>query len=283
MATETIEFVLDNITARAILSEVAAGGWFDTEIPENEEDLINLAESYVEEAKQWIEGGNPEEEHVNAIINLAKGVPTSPPVLSQSAELNQIEETAPGEIDSVIKESITQEYEDRITKEALVRETYPRRSSGGYSESDFRVPDELPVPKPNPETTYDMPTDLTEVGDKSLRRLYSAFNAYSGRARWMLAISTSNLANANHLLDAEYRKMYSFYARDLAIKGERATKDTLESFAKESEEYKEWEEKVLKHEKEVIHWRALSDIYGKNVEVLSREWSMRTEQYERER
>lgn len=267
---------MDVQTARAILSEVAEGGWLDRELPENETDLIDLAQMYVDEARLWVEEGNPTDSNLNAIIALSD----SPSVLSESADNTNEIGTPPGESALSGYDYGTYIGSEDYERDKKVRETYPRRSSGGYSESDLR---EFPIPAAIPETELDMPSDLTEVGDKAVRRLYSAFNSYHGRARWMLATASSNLANATHLRDNAYRTEYIAEKRGASIREEKLTINDLETLAKSSEMYKEWDTRVNEHEQEVIHWRALMEIYGKNVEVLSREWTMRTEQYERER
>src|SRR5574343_578036 len=109
---------MDINTARAILSEVASGGWLDRDLPEDESELVELAEYFVDEAKLALDDGM-DNEHIRAIINL--GSNPTPPVLSEVAGHDD-DGTPPGE----------------ITKEEKVRETYPRRSSGGFSESDLR-------------------------------------------------------------------------------------------------------------------------------------------------
>jgi len=247
---------MDAETARAILSEVASGGWLNKELPEDEKDLIDLAQYYVEEAKIAVKEGM-DSEHIFAIINLAQA---SPPVLSAPVEPDSLE-GPPGEI---TKEEL--DWEHAEVKEPV--------------DSKF---EDLPVPQPIPETALDMPVDITDLGDKAVRRLYSAFGSYLGRARWKLATAESSLSNATYLRDAEYRKLYGNISKTLVRNGERATKDLVDSLAKEEDTYKEWDEKVQKHTEQVIHWKALKDIYGGNVERLSREWTMRTEQYERER
>lgn len=231
---------MDAQTARAILSEAAAGNYFKKSMPEDEKDLIDLAQYYYDEAIKWVDNGNPEDENLNAIINL--GTQISPPVLSESADNTNEMGTPPGE-------------------------------------SAF----EMPLPEPIPETQLNMPGDLTDIGDKALRRLYSTFNVYCGRARWMLANAQSNLANATHLRDADYRAKYKEQENFERTTGNKLPQATLDIIAKETKEYKNWDEKVLKHEQEVTNWRALTEIYSKNVEVLSREWTMRQDQYERER
>lgn len=271
---------MDANTARAILSEVAAGGWLDREIPEDETDLKELAVYFVDEAKLALKDGM-DNEHIHAIIALGSEV--SPPVLSETAD-NTNDGVPPGEINSVTKIPITQEDEDRVVKEALVRETYPRRSSGGFSEADLREYEGLPIPQPVEESVpQEMPTDLTELGDKAVRRLYSTFGSYLGRARWRLATANSNLANASHLRDEAYRTQYIKVKREAAINEEKLTIEDLQNLAKDSDEYKEWNKRVVDHTNEATNWKALVDIYGGNVDRLSREWTMRTEQYERER
>jgi len=245
---------MDIQTARAILSEVAAGNWLDKDIPEGESDVIDLAQYYVEEAQLAIKEGM-DNDHLHAIINLSK---LSPPVLSELAESPNIEGSPPGEIT---------QYDT------------------GYQTIDMfdKDYDGLPIPRAIPEDALEMPTDLTEVGDKAVRRLYSAFNSYLGRARWKLALSLSNQANATHLRDESYRVAFLKAFKASKAEGEKLSQAVLEQFAQETEDYKNWSEKVREHTDEVTSWRALVDIYGGNVDRLSREWTMRTEQYERER
>jgi flagellar basal body rod protein FlgC len=268
---------MESKTARAILSEVAAGGWLDREIPEEEKDLIDLADYFVEEARLAL-GDGMDNEHINAIINLAKA---SPPVLSDAAVHNH-DGAPPGEINDWDegKEQVGGAY--FVPKE--VADTYPRRSSGGFSESDLRDYEGLPIPQAV-ESAYaqDMPTDLTELGDKAVRRAYSAFGSYLNRARWRLAIANSNLANANHLKDEAYRTEYIRVKREAITNEEKLTIEDLQNLAKDSDQYKEWSKRVADHSAEATNWKALVEIYGGNVDRLSREWTMRTEQYERER
>lgn len=254
---------MDTNTARAILSEVASGGWLDRDLPEDENELVELAKYFVEEAKLALDDGM-DNEHIHAIINL--GSSPTPPVLSEVAGHND-DGTPPGE-----------------TKQDKVAKTYPRHSSGGFSESDLREVEGLPIP-PAVESAYsqEMPVDLTELGDKAVRRLYSAFGSYLSRARWKLAIASSNLANATHLREEAYRSEYIKVKRDSIASGEKFTIEDLQNIAKETEGYKEWSDKVNEYNAEVTNWKALVEIYGGNVDRLSREWTMRTEQYERER
>lgn len=262
---------MDAQTARAILSEVAAGDWLDKPMPENDEELVDLAQYYVEEAQLAVKEGM-NNEHLSAIINLSK---VSPPVLSEPAESPNIDGGPPGEIDSS-RGSAT--YVDPKTG----GNPYPAPEELDWENAV--VKEGLPLPQPIPESAvFNMPTDLTDLGDKELRRLHSAFNHYLGRARWLLAISSSNLANATHLRDESYRASYIKTLKKSQLEGEKLSQAALEMTAKDTEEYQAWAEKVNSHNKEVTSWKALVEIYGGNVDRLSREWTMRTEQYERER
>lgn len=271
---------MDANTARAILSEVAAGGWLDREIPEDEKDLIELAVYFVDEAKLALED-NMNSEHIHAIIALGSQV--SPPVLSAPV-VQQVEEGPPGEINLSGYDYGTYIGSEDYERDKKIRETYPRRSSGGFSESDLREYEGLPIPKAVEESVpQEMPTDLTELGDKAVRRLYSTFGSYLGRARWRLATANSNLASATHLRDEAYRTQYIKVKREAVTNEEKLTIEDLQNLAKESEEYKEWNSRVKDHNNEATNWKALVDIYGGNVERLSREWTMRQDTYERER
>jgi len=295
MATETTETIrLDKNTALLVLSSAADGGFLDDPIPPTDEEILELASYYIEEAKKAKASGM-DHPAVDAIIRLDS------PALSEAADLTQQEELPPENL--FTSEGTELDSENKILKKW---EVGGYRSSGGFSENELEeaksfeignlppnkkyltetrkeLLEGLPIPKPTEEAVpYDMPTDLTDLGDKELRRLHSAFNAYLGRARWLLAIATSNLANATHVRDEEYRMGYK-EAYGLAERaGTRLTKDSLDNMAKDYGPYKDWNDKVLKHSNEVTQWRALADIYSGNVDRLSREWTMRTEQYERE-
>lgn len=241
--------------ARAILSEVALGGWLDSEIPEEEQEIIDLAKYYVSEAENWVNEGNPADEHINAIINLSK---VSHLALSELADTKEME-APPGE-NPVNEENCK---EERSENDDL---------------TNIRAMEGLPIPQKLSEKTYDMPVDLTELGDKAIRRLHSAFNSYLGRARWLLAVATSNLSNATHLRDESYRVEYlKAYKRSLS-EGEKLSQAILDAVAKDAEDYKAWNERVNDHNKEVTHWKALVDIYSSNVDRLSREWTMRIDE-----
>jgi hypothetical protein len=110
-------------------------------------------------------------------------------------------------------------------------------------------------------------------------RLHAQYNAYAARARWLLAIATNKLAGATYLRDAEYRKVYRREYE--ATKESKPTRDLLEFAAKSSPEYESLDSAVRAFQEDVTTFKALTEIYGDNVDRLSREWTMRQDEDKR--
>lgn len=139
----------------------------------------------------------------------------------------------------------------------------------------------LPVPEDLHGEPSPMPLDFTELGDKQLRKLHGEYNAYLARARWMLAVMSNKLSNAIHLRDAEYRRAYREISDQGRIKEEKFTKDYIDSLAREDDAYIDFDNKAKLHGENVVSYKALVEIYGGNVDRLSREWTMRQDEEKR--
>lgn len=261
--------------ADAVLKECQSGGFLSGPLPMTNHATIELAQSWYEEAKKEAEKG-VKHSTVLAIVNLVEGQ------LQEQGNIaiadNEVEESNPG-LAAVPMES-----------------TYPRRSSGGLSESDEReidnfphelealvVAHHLPVPSEFDGEPSPMPREIDDVGDKQLRRLSGEYNSYLGRAKWLLAVATSDLANAIHLRDRALRKAFKEVHEELVAKDQRPTKDVVTSFAEERDEVVSWNERVKGHQNHVTAYKALVEIYGGNVERLSREATLRQYEWERGR
>ncbi len=238
---------MDEKLAIAIINEVKNAGFETRPIPYDAQETIELAEYWIEDAERGREQG-VKHPALFAILELAE--------------------------------------------QAKMEDTYPRRSSGGLSESDEREVDafyekiaseNLPVPEELQDAPEPMPSDLSAVADKKIRFLSGHYNAYLNRARWKLAIATSDLANASHLRDAEYKKSYRHYHGEITQRGDRATKDLVDSFVSEDPKIVEWDGRLLEHQNQVTMYKTLVDIYSSNVDRLSREWTMRQNEWERSR
>ena len=214
--------------ALAVIKEAQRGGFERFDPPENKEGLFLRAQEWVEEAKkEYKSGGKPPT--VLAILSLVEG---------------QLEHG-----NTAVADKSVEEPDHALT---AVENTYPRRSSGGLSESDERevnafLEHNLPIPREIDHEPSVMPSDITELGDKQVRKLSSEYNAYLARAKWLLALATTSLANSTHLRDAAYRKAFKDSHMVISIKGDRPTKDLVDSMANEDTNVKNWNEAVQKH------------------------------------
>lgn len=139
----------------------------------------------------------------------------------------------------------------------------------------------LPVPEDLHGEPTPMPLDFTELGDKQLRKLHGEYNAYLARARWMLAVMTNRLSGVLHLRDAEYRRAYREISEEARKNDEKLTKDYIDSLAREDVAYVDYDNKAKLHNEDVVSYKALVEIYGGNVDRLSREWTMRQDEEKR--
>lgn len=259
---------MDAKTALAIINEYKNGGFEDeVGIPENEEELIARGEYIYEEAKKAFEAGE-RDNSIQLIIFIG---------------------------DSPIPE-----------RDEKLKESYPRRSNGGLSESDERetagrfgeklrkgetivVPSELaesenlPVPQHIEGDADPMPRDLTAIDDKKVRKLSGEYNAYLSRVTYLLGVELGDLKRAEHLLDA---------ARASALRAAKVTdaKTDKPKLAKVIEaeiladnEVSYLTKQVSQHEATVDMLKALQSIYSGNVSLLSREWTMRQNEWEKGR
>lgn len=281
--------------AKAILQEAVTGEFQNPdEVPEDEAGITALADWYVEEANKAYAAGVRYDELL-AILRLADPSWTEEVPENYSPVVGGMEpvETPPWEEDKKVEDS------------------YPRRSSGGLSESDEREGtaalkelvdaiaehvvitthsdtkaasvaqvDHLPVPHEWQDEPSELPRDFTQLSDREVRKLSSEYNAYFTRTLWLLAIERSDLANATHLLDDAQRKaLLQVEKKDSS--GKAKTIAVMEAEAGNDPDVQTYSGKVYTHEDRIIVLKALSEIYSSNIERLSREASMRKDEFER--
>lgn len=226
---------MDLNLAKAILLEAVAGEYLD-EVPESEEEILEQAAYYAEEAeKAYNEGWGKNNEHIKAIVKLSSEEPANSPSFAQQ-----------------------------------------ENGVGSGSSAFFKG---LPLPQGVEEEPVEMPYNVSSLTDEDVRRYHGIFNHYYGRVRYSLAEENAKLVAAEHLRDDAFRKAF------LKVK-QRETAGTIkaqEAEAMEDQEFISWNRNVLDHEKNVLKLKALAEIYSKNVEVLSREATIRQNEYERSR
>lgn len=268
--------------AKAIIGEAVTGGFQDPDqIPDDETEQIELAQWFVDEAQKSYNVGVRYDE-VLSILRLA---------------------------DPDWTEEVPANYDPVVT--SGMESTYPRRSSGGVSESDEREGtdalaeltaqvaehvvltqtttskaedvariDHLPIPKEWQDEPSELPRDFTKITDQDVRRLSSEYNAYFTRALWLLAVERSDLANATHLLDDALRKATLEVDRKDAA-GKAKTVAIIEAEANNDTDVQTYRGNVYIHEDRIIVLKALAEIYSSNIERLSREATMRKDEFER--
>jgi hypothetical protein len=295
--------------ARTILNEARNGGFSDSALPETDEEIIEEAQYWISEAQKAYEAGM-RQDTVVAICQLASGEG------AQEQEVEAPSEPAPS-VDSASAPSPAITDDERSAKErkhddeALaeieaktaeeeVRETYPRRSSGGLSESDERETENvvaterrqldilaghegLPVPKDWEADPRDMPRDLTPLSDIEIRSLHGEYNAYLARARWLLVVEKADLRNASILRDEALRQATLQVDRIDAETKKAKTISLMEAEAMEDKTYKTYAGHASAHQVRVDAFTTLVEIYSGNVSTLSREWTMRQDEWNKSR
>jgi len=141
----------------------------------------------------------------------------------------------------------------------------------------------LPIPK-EPDFDYKhLPADFTELTDHEIRKYSSHNQHFLNRARYLLSQVINHQANALHLRDDAYRKAYVKYNNELEAAGERTTKDLINSYATQEDEFKKYDADAQQAQADIISLKALVEVYSGNVERLSREWTMRQNEWEKSR
>jgi len=145
------------------------------------------------------------------------------------------------------------------------------------------VSDKLPIPK-DPDFEYKhLPADFTTLTDIEIRRYSSHNQHFLNRARYLLAQVINHLADANHLKDDAYRKAYRETYEQLDSTVGKPTKDLVDSYAREDEFVKKYDNDAKEAQANITSLKALVEVYSGNVERLSREWTMRQNEWEKGR
>jgi len=232
--------------SKAIINEALSGGFiYATEIPEKEEEIIEFAKYLAEEAQKEYNGraggGN---ETIKAIVEL----------LETSSE-----ET------------------DKFTPDQSARQL--KEESGSVSSAFFR---DIPLPQLSPSVEgIEMPWNVADLTDIQLRKYHGIMNHYYARARYALAEENGQWKAAVHLRDEALRKALTVASQKNILHETKKPATVLTAEASEDEDFVKWSKKAREHEESVDKFRALTEIYSKNVEVLSREATIRHNEFER--
>lgn len=123
-----------------------------------------------------------------------------------------------------------------------------------------------------------LPYDLTEVKDRQVRKLSGQFQVHLNEVTRELSVVQTQVLRAKQLRDAAYREAYLAEANASREAGTKLSQAVLDMAATNSPKVTELDSQVFELEVKERDLRALRDIYKGNVERLSREMTMRTEE-----
>ena len=242
--------------ARAILEEAIRGGFREQPLSEGDK-LIEDGEYYLKEAHKAHAAGMKEPE-IEAIMRLGGWEPGGDDLSSSVKD----EPSEPREVEPSSQEQVVQKAETR-----------PVEKAQDQPYGNLPVPDD-PEGDPTP-----MPRDLSSTDDRELRRLSGEQNAFLARVTWLLSLAQQDLRNATHLRESEYRKKVLEFKHRADEAGEKMTMSQSEKEAGASSEVMEWDSRIVDHANVVDSYKALREIYKGNLERLSREASMRQDEW----
>lgn len=239
---------MDLQAARAILNEAISGGDLDV-LPETEEEILELAEYFATEAeKAYNAGWGKTNETVKAIIGLTAEE-------ESSNESTHLESQAEANAES--------------------------SSVGSSSVAFFKG---LPQPELSDGAEgFHMPWNIADLSPVQLRKYHGIMNHYYGAARYQLAEESSTLREKELLKDDAFRSALTKASADNVRQETKKPGTVLTAEAESDAEYRKYALEVNAHEQNVIKLKALVEIYGKNVDVLSREATIRQNEFERSR
>ena len=259
----------------------------ETEHPlTNGDEVIAAAKWLIDAAKEAHAEGSTHEA-VQEILRLAGELPENEEAAPESepsplAEEKSEEPEKPTEPVSYKFHIQTKPKKTTATKPKVEITTTPQGSitpvetvphpDQAENESTFM---NLPIPKDWDGPHPDMPMDVTKLSDNDIGKLYSQFGFLLSRVSWLVGREKSRLVNAEHLRD------YHFTAA-LAAQTD-GTVDAKKAAANMNDDVVAWDKNIVEHKQNVHQLQAMRDVFSGNVERLSREWSMRTDTFNKEK
>lgn len=288
---------MDAETGKAILVLAKEGGFLDEELPEKDSELIEGGQWWYEQAILARDGSMAGDKTVLGIIELAEGeagaespadpLPDDQLAAAEEEPNDQPEEAVAEQIDRQEDSNDREEHsEPEEPAQESTRESPAAAPDRNHGES--RAPSQLvqnerfPVPPSVEGDVPDMPRDLTSLDDRALRKLAGEYNALLARARWLAAVEGSDQANAAHMAEHSFRAARRAVPR-LGLDGKRRNADDINDEAYDDPDYRAWKERDLLHDGRFRELRALVAIYEGHIDRLSREASIRDQEYQRTR
>lgn len=247
-------------SAVAILNEAKSLGFYDKPLPESERDRTYAAEELVHEAQTAYDKG-ARGDAVTRILAIASSV-----VPTVRSEINERppEEPLNGDGHAV------QTLQNQGQHTGLQGVTQAKELAIARIKKE-----RLPVPSAIEGEPPVLPRDMSQLADKSLRRLHSEFNAVLAYSNWLVAMDEADELAARQIVDH-----YTALAISRADKIDPATNKPKSVAILEAEAYsdpnvKEWRLNQSRFFVNIKLLKSLRDTYLSNVERISREYTMR--------
>jgi hypothetical protein len=142
--------------------------------------------------------------------------------------------------------------------------------------NDDYTPSGMPTPMDLERPPTEMPDDLTSIGDIEQRRLHSQFNALASRARYLQGIEAAKARACGRVKDNYLKQPMRDARKEL---GSGASVGEVRGLAEEkSEVVQTWTAREQRHADRAEAYGTFRSFYSTDVEVLSRDWTMRSQE-----
>lgn len=135
----------------------------------------------------------------------------------------------------------------------------------------------LPIPR-DVESPPEFPEDLTDLSDLELHQLHSKFNACLSVAIWKLGLVQVDEKAWKHIADKRALQHMKSTDRFDDKTGRNKAQDRIEAEAESQDDVQVARDRQHTASLRKIPLQKLEAIYESHVEVLSRQWTMRTEE-----
>lgn len=239
-------------------------------LPEADGQLREEGEYFLAEAKKALETGM-NGDAVRKIVELGSNGDASADLTEEPTD-GQPDSSAAAEPPDPVEDSSSDTPADpsHVTQPTAItaREAAPQG-------------EKLPIPPEIEGDASEMPRDLTGLSDREVRRLHAENNAFLARTTWLVAVTSSDMRNSETMRDHALRQALKRVDPVDPDTGKPKLKGILEAEAHDDGDVQKWEALMNEHEGDLEKFKALKEIYKGNVAALSREASMRSDEFTR--
>lgn len=275
--------------AEAILNEVKNGGYEDQPMPEDDQAKLERAEWWVGEAsKAWSNGMRTDT--IKSVLTMggaltaeaeAEAAPTIDEPEEQPVEILKSEDLPPKPEPEPEPEPTAEVYgspsEAVKAAESVEAEGKAVKEPGQPTSPATR--ENLPIPAEIQGEPVEMPIELAAESDGAIRRLHGVYAAYAARVDYLTAVESQHLHHAKIVLQHEMDRARRAVPKLIDGTDKAKLSADIEAEVRDDEGVVAWQQKVDNLESSLIELKALAAIYARNIGVLSREWSMRTDEF----